>query len=331
MLSIFGLRCYVSPFVVIYCTSTETHDITFFALYRNEITRGLEELHPQANPSQAELLKKQFKEKSTNIKLEKKMAVLDKYGGAEYLDGTDGLADASLNTGSGNKGGIGEDLDEASRQDRKVRFGTAVRMEEYSRDGRLVKGPGGAASSSASKSRGPIKSKYNEDVFVNGHTTIFGSYFHRGAFCWGFADDHSLMRNSYYTGVNGRKANDEANALKYGDGREGSAQLAQMRQMMGVGASSNASTKSDRSSSAPVVGSKLYGEADQFATLEKDKVAAALKKLNEEERDFVKDKRKRGYNSLSSSGLDVTAEEMEAYRLKKSRGGEDPMSKISKQ
>jgi hypothetical protein len=45
-----------------------------------------------------------------------------------------------------------------------------------------------------------------------------GYYFHKGAFRWGFADDHSLIRNSYYTGVTRRAANDEANALQYGDG-----------------------------------------------------------------------------------------------------------------
>ena len=82
-------------------------------------------------------------------------------------------------------------------------------------------------------------------------------------------------------------------------------------------------------SSPAIFGSKLYGEAGQFETFEKEKVAAALKKLQEEERGFIKDERKRNYNSMNASGLEVTAEEMEAYRLKKSLGGEDPLSKIS--
>ena len=278
-------------------------------------------MHPQANPSQAELLKKQFKEKSTNITMERKKKLLDTYGGSEYLDGRDGLADAALNK----DGSVTGEADNSFRQDRKVRFGTAVQLEEYSRDGRLVKGGSGAT---ISKLRGSTKSKYNEDSFQNGHTTIFGSYFHKGAFRWGFADDHSLIRNSYCTGLNGRHANDQANALRYGDGRDGSAQLAQMKQMLDVGNSGNFATKAVASSPA-VMGSKLYGEAGQFETLEKDKVAAALKKLQEEERGFIKDERKRNYNSMNASGLEVTAEEMEAYRLKKSRGGEDPLSKIS--
>ena len=102
--------------------------------------------------------------------------ILDIYGGSEYLDGSSGLADSSLNladNGDGNPVGV------SFRQDRKVRLGAAFCMEEYTRDGR---------------------------------------YFHKGAFRWGFADDHSLIRNSYYTGVTRRAANDEANALQCGDG-----------------------------------------------------------------------------------------------------------------
>ena len=58
-----------------------------------------------------------------------------------------------------------------------------------------------------------LQSKYEEDVHINGHTSVWGSYFHRGAFRWGYADDHSLMRNTYCTGAAGRAANDEANEL----------------------------------------------------------------------------------------------------------------------
>jgi pre-mRNA-processing factor SLU7 len=286
--------------------------------------RGLEELHPQANPSQAELLKKQFKERSTTVQQEKRKKVLDTYGGSEYLDGSSGLADSSLNAvDNGNGNPIGDSF----RQDRKVRFGAAFRMEEYSRDGRLVKSSTGAT---ATKSTVSTKSKYNEDIFSHGHTTIFGSYFHRGAFRWGFADDHSLIRNSYCTGVTGRAANDEANALQYGDGRDGSIELAQMRQMLNLGASkSNGSRamESTSSTTAPFLKSNLYGEANQFTKLEKEKVDVALTKLQEDELTFRSDSRKRPYNSASSSGYEVTAEDMEAYRLKKSRGGEDPLSK----
>ncbi len=57
----------------------------------------------------------------------------------------------------------------------------------------------------------------------------------------------------------------------------------------------------------------------------------ALKKLEERERAALEgDKAKRKYNSLADGGAEhVTAEEMEAYRIKKGRG-DDPMAAIGK-
>jgi pre-mRNA-processing factor SLU7 len=54
-------------------------------------------------------------------------------------------------------------------------------------DGLLIKG--GVATK-----REALISKYQEDIFINGHTTVWGSFFHKGAFRWGYADDHSLIR-----------------------------------------------------------------------------------------------------------------------------------------
>jgi len=95
------------------------------------------DLHMQANPSQAELLKKQFKEKTAKAQFSKKKSVLDKYGGAEYLDGGDGLGGAGdLHDGeSSTTKTSGETVAE-----RNARFGVSVEAKEYTRDGRLVKG-----------------------------------------------------------------------------------------------------------------------------------------------------------------------------------------------
>jgi len=75
--------------------------------------------------------------------------------------------------------------------------------------------------------------------------------------------------------------------------------------------------------------SKLYGDADQgqIENLDKDKLKAALEKQEKKNKEAGDDKRKRKYNSLDSEA-DVTAEEMEAYRMRKGRG-DDPMAKIS--
>ena len=275
--------------------------------------QGVKELHPQANPSQAELLKKQFKSKSENLELQRKKAVLDKYGGQEYLDGGDGLATAV-------NGNAKEKAKEAALE-RQTRFGVSTAVEEYRLDGSLAKDNGGNIK------RVALKSKYEEDVFMNGHWTVWGSFFHKGAFQWGYADDHSLMKNSYCTGENGRKANDDANVMRYGTGEAGSAALAQAREML------KAVPKDQRPGDAAGAtggfkpnASKMYGEANQNAKLDQDKVKKALEKA-EKSKAEAKDDRKRKYNSLNADSLDVTEEEMEAYRLSKGSIS-DPMAKL---
>eukprot|EP00538_Stauroneis_constricta_P011417 CAMPEP_0119548946 /NCGR_PEP_ID=MMETSP1352-20130426/2749_1 /TAXON_ID=265584 /ORGANISM="Stauroneis constricta, Strain CCMP1120" /LENGTH=656 /DNA_ID=CAMNT_0007594359 /DNA_START=43 /DNA_END=2010 /DNA_ORIENTATION=- len=276
-------------------------------------TKGIGEVHAQANPSQAELLNKKFKNKAAELKLKKKQAVLSKYGGEEYLDGTDGLADA---TEKGKKAST-----TTLAAERKTRYGVSMTPEEYNRDGRLVKGGQGKAKNI------PQKSKYQEDVFINGHTTVWGSYFHVGAYAWGYADDHSLIRSSYCTGANGRKANDESNQLRYGTGAAGSAALAQAKALLKSMPKPKAG-KSTLSASAPpsATMSKLYGEADesQLENLDKKKLKEALAKASKKDDDDGDDDRKRKYNSLGADA-DVTAEEMEAYRMKKGRS-DDPMA-----
>jgi pre-mRNA-processing factor SLU7 len=279
-------------------------------------------LHPQANPSQVEVLKKKFQSKSAELQLQKKKKVLDKYGGSEYLDGTGGLANAvdDNDDDDNNKKQSSSSTKNATTaaQDRKIRFGVSTSSIEYTRDGRVVKG-------GATTKRVAQKSKYDEDVYQNGHTTVFGSYFHMGGLAWGYADDHSLIKNSYATGANGRIANDQANEMQHGTGVAGSAALAQARGMLkAIPSKSSAANNNNEPSSR----SKMYGEADQKAELDAAKVREALKKQQqeeEEEKDLKKKKRK--YNSMDAN-VDVTEEEMEAYRLHKGRGA-DPMSKIA--
>lgn len=271
---------------------------------------GRDELHPQANPSQVELLKKKFQDKSAQLSIQKKRAVLDKYGGQEYLDGSGGLASAVEKSQSSMKN---------NNEERKIRFGVSTVSQEYSRDGRILKGE------MAKPKQVPMKSKYQEDVYINGHETVWGSYFHIGAFQWGYADDHSLIRNSYCTGANGRKANDEAHEMRYGTGVAGSAALAQARGMLKA-IPAEQRNGSNNKFEPPSNQSKMYGEADQSAVIDKDKVQKALQDLDKQQEDNI-DSRKRKYNSVDSS-VDVTDAEMEAYRLRKERRA-DPMAKIN--
>lgn len=71
-----------------------------------------QEVHPIADPSQAEMLRKNFDEKKTTLKEEQKQRILDRYGGAEHLE----VPDARLLAGQ------------------------TENYVEYDRTGRIVKG-----------------------------------------------------------------------------------------------------------------------------------------------------------------------------------------------
>lgn len=68
-------------------------------------------------------------------------------------------------------------------------------------------------------------------------------------------------------------------------------------------------------------------EVSEDVQLDKDKLQAAIKRAAEQEReDAEKDERKRRYNSMSHD-TEVTNEDMEAYRMVRSRA-EDPLNDI---
>lgn len=67
------------------------------------------------------------------------------------------------------------------------------RYIEYDRSGRVVKGVEVKA-----------KSRYEEDVLINNHTSVWGSWWSDGT--WGYACCHSCVKNSYCTGKAGEAA-----------------------------------------------------------------------------------------------------------------------------
>lgn len=134
-----------------------------------------QEVHPVADPSQAEMLRKVHDEKKTTLKETQKQSILDKYGGSEHLE----VPDARLLVGQ------------------------TESYVEYDRTGRIVKGAPKAVA----------KSKYEENVFPSNHTSVWGSYFDTRSMRWGFQCCHSLTFKSYCTGEAGRVANDESNSV----------------------------------------------------------------------------------------------------------------------
>ncbi|KAJ8608814.1 hypothetical protein CTAYLR_009364 [Chrysophaeum taylorii] len=223
--------------------------------------------HVQAEPSRLHLMRKETlaAEKKNDPRI---AAIKDKYGDASTRDD-----DHPEVRGAGAQS-------EAYR--------------EYAANGTLVAGAPLAVPTS----------KYPEDVFVNNHTAVWGSYFCTATFRWGYADDHSLVKNSYSIGPKGRRANDAA---------------AHRQEPTRRPAPHDTAPK-------PVPRSALFGLPDsEHLDLDEAKVAEAISKQEEQQRDEGSSNKKRGYNSLAST--EVTIEEMEAYRRSKVAAA-DPMAKF---
>ena len=285
-------------------------------------------VHLQADPSKAELMRRKVESRGLDMKVKKRKAVLDRYGGEEYLDASGGMGKYSSGAAAGNA-----DASKETPEERATRFGVSHAEQEYGRDGRLASSAASGGGGAKQKKRVPIPCKYEEDIHTNGHTAVWGSYFHKGAFKWGYADDHSLIRSSYGTGNNGRMANDESNELQYGSGMAGSAMLASARKMLEV--IPKAAVVGENDKFRPNQQSKLYGEViDQHKEFDRDKVQAALRRQqqrqDEEDTAIALGEKKRKYNSFSAE-LDVTEEDMEAYRLSRGRGVEDPMANMGEE
>ncbi|KAI5284700.1 mRNA splicing protein [Ascosphaera aggregata] len=132
-----------------------------------------ERVHIQANPTSTLLAKKRITEEEERKRAERRMALLDKYGGAEHMKPTP--------------------LHEAGVIENE-------RYVEYDETG-LIKGQGAEA----------VKSKYPEDIYINNHTSVWGSWWQ--SFTWGYACCHSTVKNSYCTGEEGKKAFEESRSM----------------------------------------------------------------------------------------------------------------------
>ena len=137
-------------------------------LYEMEANAKGQSLHLQADPTSIELMNKIYREKKESLQATKKNKVLEKYGGQEHLE----------------------------QPPTELLFAQTEDYAEYTRAGALVHG----------KERPVAKSKYEEDVHAHNHTCIWGSFFDRQTFKWGYADDHATIRNAYGTGEAGKQA-----------------------------------------------------------------------------------------------------------------------------
>lgn len=236
------------------------------------------DVHLQADPTKLELLHQEYKVKKGDFEQDKKITVLEKYGGEEHLN--------------------------APPKD--LLLAQTEHYVEYSRTGKVIKG----------QEKAVAKSKYEEDVYTNNHTSVWGSYWQEGR--WGYACCHSFVRNSYCTGESGKASS----ATKNNPPLTSAARMIQE-------AEENGKTLLELHQENRKKGKKREKSVDEED--EEDKKEKLNKALRKEERSqkeadrlLAMDERKRPYNSLKGDYREVTEEEMEAYHMKR-RQEDDPM------
>eukprot|EP00899_Mesostigma_viride_P024396 jgi/Mesvir1/5140/Mv15286-RA.1 len=225
-----------------------------------------QDVHLQSMPSQAELLYREFKAKKEKLKDSSREVILSKYGNAAAT-------------------AMPEDVAVLAQTEQFV---------VYDRAGRVVKG----------QEKPVARSKYEEDVYDNNHTAVWGSYWRDGQ--WGYACCKQLMKNTYCTGAAGREAEQAAADLLRGNMEKRQAAQSAAQKDTGKG---------------PMKAIAWGRDVEENLELDPAKLAAALEK--EDANKFVEsDDRKRKYNVRYDT--EVTPEEMEAYRMRRTRA-DDPM------
>ncbi len=184
----------------------------------------------------------------------------------------------------------------APSEDAKALQGTEAYVE-YDAHGRVIRGH-----------ETKVRSRYEEDVYPGNHTSVWGSWYSpQGE--WGFACCHLTTRSAYCTGEQGKKAAEQnKNILEQNMNRY--------------------HEKEERRSAVPLPphGAALWGtDSGQDTTLDASKLQEAIRRQEAKSKDEFDD-RKRQYTSLQDS-CQVTEEDMEAYRLKRSRA-DDPIASM---
>merc|ERR1712137_546845 len=173
---------------------------------------------------------------------------------------------------------------------------------EYSQDGKLVSG-----------GETTILSKWQEDHYPGNHESVWGSFWFNGK--WGYACCCQLEKNAYCVGEAGKEAHRKSQARKL----ENQAQQKPANNSSAISQEDDSSSRRERSSKK-----EQRKDAEQEEREKQDRLKKALRA--EEERlskPTHHDERNLKFNSFTS--CEVTDEEMEAYRIKRTRA-EDPMA-----
>ncbi|ORY36153.1 hypothetical protein BCR33DRAFT_759054 [Rhizoclosmatium globosum] len=258
------------------------------------------QIHLQANPTMGEILFREHERKKESVAEVKKDSVLARYGGEEHLQAPP----------------------------KELLLAQTEHYVEYSQTGKVIKG----------QERATIRSKYEEDVLFQNHTAIWGSYWNAGR--WGYACCHAFVRSSYCTGQAGIEAAAASNKLMQDNVNNAQAHqeaaaaksLYETHLLKTAKELTSASAKEDKKKEKGGKGARL-GEGEVVIDNEKLKKALereeARKRLaggaGSDDEGGVAGKKRKKYNTVEDS-VDVTEEDLEAYRMKRA-GFEDPMAK----
>ncbi|OCH95147.1 hypothetical protein OBBRIDRAFT_746227 [Obba rivulosa] len=250
----------------------------------NAAARG-NDVHMNANPTQGQLLHQEFQKKKEELKDMTKVSILAKYGGEEYLE----------------------------KAPKELLLGQTEEYVEFSRTGQVIKG----------KERAKTRSKYPEDVYINNHTQVWGSWYDPASGEWGYACCHSAIHMSYCTGEAGILAAQASSAKHLLASSSTSVQPSTEPSPPPVAEGG----KEDRKKKAEELFSKRrLGEGE--LKLDQSRLVDAIneerKRKARGEEDDRWGKRQKGAPS-GSAGYEVTEEELEAYRMNR-RMTEDPMA-----
>ncbi|KAJ7287822.1 Pre-mRNA splicing Prp18-interacting factor-domain-containing protein [Mycena rebaudengoi] len=262
--------------------SGEANDVQQLQLFAWQAAARGNDVHLNANPTQGELLHHEFKQKKEELKDTSKISILAKYGGAKYLQ----------------------------TAPKELLQGQTEDYVEYSRTGQVIKG----------RERAKAKSKYPEDVMVNNHTDVWGSWYDPSSGTWGYACCHSIIHVSYCSGQAGIEAAQASSAQN----------LLASTSKLSVPAQSELSTPlangRDQTSERAEqnYSKKRIGEGE--VRLDEDRLSRALNEEKKRKARGEEDDDRSGKKRKNAGGShDVTEEELEAYRMSR-RMGEDPMA-----
>lgn len=256
------------------------------------------DVHLLAEPTKLEMLQQEYEKKKEEFKSKTKDTVLSKYGGEEHLQAPP----------------------------KSLLLAQTEEYVEYSRTGKVLKG----------NEKQTNRSRYEEDVYINNHTSVFGSFWKDGT--WGYKCCHSFIKNSYCVGENGKQTSSTvgmpstSTSYDYAERKSADESEDEYEEKTKESEEHSDSSQSDESvEERKTKKKKKKNKKKKKKSRNKEKEKTDLEKALEAEdrnnemasRMLEMDERKRPFNSMYEVKK-PTDDEVEAYLMKRRRE-EDPM------